>query len=89
MSDPIPVVSSLASKAPDASYRRELAAARRDAVELCELLLNPDNRPICALTEKRDPSLRELMTALGLATMARDALLRAAKARAEKPDAAG
>lgn len=53
-------------------YSRQMEAARRDVVELCEMLLNPD------LT------ITELALAIGLATMAHDALLRAAQAQGEK-----
>lgn len=52
-------------------YRRQMEAARRDAAELCELLLNPDRLRIAQLAE-----------AIGLATMVCDALLRAVQAQA-------
>ena len=64
-----------------ATYRHEMQAARRDVVELCELLLNPDGKSLAGPVECRDLSLKELMQAIGLATMTHDALLRAAKAR--------
>jgi hypothetical protein len=61
----------LAAFMPSATYRHELAVARRDAAELNKLLARAED----------DPTIRELMAAIGLATMARAALLRAAKAR--------
>lgn len=64
-----------------AAYHHEMQAARRDVVELCELLLNPDGKPLSGPALCRDLSLQELMQAIGLATMTHDALLRAAKAR--------
>jgi len=63
------------------TYRHEIQAARRDIVHLCELLLKPGVTPRFGPVECRDLSLKELMTAIGLATMTHAALLRAAKAR--------
>lgn len=51
---------------------RELSHARRDAIELRDLLVDH------ALEEL---TLRQIMTGIGLATVTRDALMRAAAAR--------
>ena len=51
-------------------YLRELGHAQRDAQEIAALLVRPGDR-----------TTTELMAAIGLATTARDALLRAAAAR--------
>ncbi len=53
-----------------ATYRRQMQAALGDAAELVVLL-----------ERHGELTLVELMTAIGLATMAHDALLRAAAAR--------
>ena len=55
---------------PSATYRHQLAIAQRDAAELNKLLARAE-----------DPTIDELMAAIGLATLARTALLRAAEAR--------
>ena len=55
-------------------YLRELGRAQRDAEELAALLERSGERTIT-----------ELMAAIGLATTARDALLRAAAAREGEP----
>ncbi len=58
----------------DSTYQREIEHAQRDAIELSDLLQRFEDSGL---------SRQQLMTAIGLATNARVALLRAAAAREE------
>jgi hypothetical protein len=55
----------------EATYRHEFTAAQVNAAQLYELVMRPE-----------PPTIRELATAIGLATMAHESLMRAVTARA-------